>query len=63
LNRVIFQYPSRKSIGLDCARWISPSDPHAWLRPYYIALKADGGLQKLAIPTTVACAAPWKPNI
>jgi hypothetical protein len=26
------------------------SDPHAWLRPYYVALKADGGLQKLAIP-------------
>jgi len=26
------------------------SDPHAWLRPYYIALEADGGLQKLAIP-------------
>jgi hypothetical protein len=26
------------------------SDPHAWLRPYYIALKADRGLQRLAIP-------------
>ena len=26
------------------------SDPHAWLRPYYIALKADRGLQKRAIP-------------
>jgi hypothetical protein len=26
------------------------SDPHAWLRPYYVALKADGGLQKLAVP-------------
>jgi hypothetical protein len=25
------------------------SDPHAWLGPYYIALKADGG-QKLAVP-------------
>ena len=26
------------------------SDPHAWLRPYYVTLKADGGLQKLALP-------------
>jgi hypothetical protein len=26
------------------------SDPHAWLRPSYVALKADGGLQKLAVP-------------
>jgi len=26
------------------------SDPHAWLRPYYVALRADGGLQKLAMP-------------
>ena len=35
------------------------SDPHAWLRPYYVALKANGGLQKLAIPLrfeTLCCA-------
>jgi hypothetical protein len=37
------------------------SAPHAWLRPYYIALKADGRLQKLAIPLRFEpCAAPSK---
>jgi hypothetical protein len=47
---VIFQCPSLKSIGLDCAPMDLTSDPHAWLRPYYVALKNDRAFWMLAAP-------------
>jgi hypothetical protein len=33
-----------------CRPWTSPRTRTPWRRPYYVALKADGGLQKLAMP-------------